>query len=121
MDQQLTSRRARLLPSLALVCCLLLGSAGQAFSSFDSQRDKSPDREIFLARRSTINLSQWSTGKLRASESARKNGYKLAAPKNTASVALLALQFISFAHPTRYFLADVSTGFGRSPPSLLTI
>ena len=117
MDLPFTSR-TRLLPSLALVVCLLLGSAGQAFSSFDSQRDKSADREIFLARRSTINLSQWSTGRLRAGEYARKNGYKLVVPKNTALVALLASSFHPFSHSTHYFLAYVSTGFGRSPPFL---
>ena len=43
LDLQFTFRRTRLLPSLAIVCCLLLGSSAQAFSSFDSKPFASPE------------------------------------------------------------------------------
>jgi hypothetical protein len=97
--------------------CLLLGSAGQAFASFDFHNE-SPDRDALLARRSTAAFSQWSPAKLRTGVSSRKTGSTLIAPPKTASVLLRSLRFLSIDHHQRYLFDDVSLGFGRSPPSL---
>ena len=113
---QFTTRR-RLLPSFSLVVCLLLGSAGQAFASFDS-RGTSPDRDLLLTRRSTAAFSQWSPAKLRVGVSSRKTGSTLVAPPKTSSVLLRSRRFLSLEHHQRYLFNDVSLGFGRSPPSL---
>ena len=118
MDLQFTSRRTRLLPSLSLVICLLLGSAGQAFSTFDSQQSQSHNPDLSLARRSTASFSQWSPAKLRSAASSRRTGSKLLAPPKTISASLRDFHFVSSAHLQRHLSNDVSLGFGRSPPSL---
>jgi hypothetical protein len=118
LDLQFTFRRTRLLPSLAIVCCLLLGSSAQAFSSFDSKPFASPNPDLSLARRSSASFSQWSPAKLRSAASSRKTGSKLLAPRGTESVSLRSLHFLSTAHPFRNLANDASLGFGRSPPSL---
>ena len=114
---QFTTRRRRLLPSFALVVCLLLESAGQAFGSFDSH-GTSPDRDLLLTRRSTAAFSQWSPAKLRVGVSSRKTGSTLVAPPKTPSVLLRSRRFLSDEDHRRYLFNDVSLGFGRSPPSL---
>jgi hypothetical protein len=99
-----------------VVICLLLGSAGQAFASFDFH-SVSSDCDALVARRSTASFSQWSPAKLRAGISSRKTGSTLLAPPKTASVLLRSRRFLSIEHHQRDLSNDVSLGFGRSPPS----
>jgi hypothetical protein len=109
-------RRTRALPSLCLVFCLLLGSAGQAFSSSDLRRSTSSDSNLLLARHSTAAMSQWSPAKLRSAASSRKTDSELVAPRRTSSTSFRGLHFLSVAYREHYISNDVSLGFGRSPP-----
>lgn len=117
MPLKFTSR-SRLLPSLALVLCLLGGAAEPFYSSFQDHSDLSSDRDSVVAPRPVTAISLGRPAKLRSGVSFRKNRPQAVRARKSPAATLPAssLRFVS-CH-VRHLTADVALGFGRSPPAL---
>jgi hypothetical protein len=114
---KVTSRR-RLLPSLALVLCLLCGAAEPQYSSFRDQSELSPQRDSVVAPRPVTAVSLGCPAKLKSGISFRKSRAKAVAPDKSAAATLQPFSVLSVTCHVRHLSHDVALGFGRSPPFL---
>jgi hypothetical protein len=114
-----TTRR-KLVPSFALVFCLLCGAAEPLHQNFQNQT-ASPDRDL-VAPRPVTAVSLGGSTKLKSGISFRKNRTQALAPDEAVGTVLQSSRLLSVTCNVRYLAADVTSGSGRSPPpSYLTI
>ena len=117
MHLKFTSR-GRLLPSLALVICLLCGVAEPLSSDFQDQSSLSHGQDNVLAPRPLGAISVGRPAKLRSGVCFRKNRSKAVLANLFAAPVLQAFSAPSVALGVHLVTSDVSVGYGRSPPFL---
>jgi hypothetical protein len=113
-----STTRRRLFASIALVFGMLGGAAEPLCQSFQDQFAVSPQRDL-VAPRPFTSVSLGGPTKLKSGISFRKNGPQALAPNAAIGTALQSSGFLFLSCNVRCLAADVTLGFGRSPPSLL--
>jgi hypothetical protein len=109
--------RTRLFASFALVFGMLCGAAEPLYQNFQDQFAVSPQRDL-VAPRPFTSVSLGSPTKLKSGVSFRKNGTQALALDSSVGTALQSSGFLSPGCNVRCLAADVTLGFGRSPPAL---
>ena len=116
-----STTRRRLFASFAIVFCMLCAAAEPLYSNFSDQSATSPQRDV-VAPRPFTSVSLGGPTKLTSGISFRKNRAHALAPDESIKTALQSSSFLFVACNVRCLAADVTIGFGRSPPYfLLTI
>lgn len=102
---------------MALVFGLLCGVVEPLYQNFQDQSAVSPQRDL-VAPRAFATVSLGGPTKLTSGISFRKNGTHALASGESVRAALQISSFLSLSCHVRCLAADVTLGFGRSPPSL---
>jgi len=110
-----------LVASFALVFWLLCGTAEPLDATFQNQSGVSPQCDGVVAPSPVTALSLSRPAKLKAGTSSRKNRTQALAPDKSVGTGLQSSGFLPVTCNGRSFAADVTVGFGRSPPSFSLI
>ena len=120
LDSQSQTRRP-LFPALVLIACLALGTVvtpGTELTSLSSGRDASRSIDISLGRSSGSVFSHARTNKLQSNVSCNKKSVRAVTAGLSAAVGQPESRFLFSTSRLPLLSHHLSTGFGRSPPTL---